>query len=261
MSDFAGMEELLQDFLQEAGELLSDVDNKLVDLEKRPDDKNLLNEIFRGFHTIKGGAGFLNADNLVNLCHRTENLFDKLRNGQLTISPELMDVIMEATGTVRDMFAHLSQSVQPPAADAALLATLDAALAGNVLTHAATTAAAASARTPTAPPPPAPVIAEATAPASGIDDINWDALHAALTGVAPPPRPPPRRWWPRHRHRRPRARHCPYNRQHPRRRPPICPPVARKPAGHPCRACKKRPPSASTPRDWIRSSICPAKSA
>ena len=84
MSDFAGMEELLQDFLLEAGELLSEVDNKLVELEKRPDDRELLNDIFRGFHTIKGGAGFLNAENLVSLCHRTENLFDKLRNGELT---------------------------------------------------------------------------------------------------------------------------------------------------------------------------------
>jgi two-component system chemotaxis sensor kinase CheA len=72
MSDFAGMEDLLQDFLQEAGDLLSDVDNKLVDLERSPDDRRLLNDIFRGFHTIKGGAGFLNAGELVKLCHLTE---------------------------------------------------------------------------------------------------------------------------------------------------------------------------------------------
>ena len=57
MSDFGGMEDLLQDFLQEANDLLSDVDNKLVDLEKMPDDRALLNDIFRGFHTVKGGAG------------------------------------------------------------------------------------------------------------------------------------------------------------------------------------------------------------
>ena len=61
MSDFGGMEDLLQDFLQEAHDLLSDVDNKLVELEKMPDDRGLLNDIFRGFHTVKGGAGFLNA--------------------------------------------------------------------------------------------------------------------------------------------------------------------------------------------------------
>ncbi len=88
MSDFAGMEDLLQDFLQEASDLLSDVDNKLVDLEKTPDDRSLLNDIFRGFHTIKGGAGFLNASELVTLCHLTENLFDRLRNGQMQLNPE-----------------------------------------------------------------------------------------------------------------------------------------------------------------------------
>jgi two-component system chemotaxis sensor kinase CheA len=131
MSDFAGMEELLQDFLLEAGELLSQVDNKLVDLEKRPDDRELLNDIFRGFHTIKGGAGFLNAENLVSLCHRTENLFDKLRNGELTLSTGLMDVIMDATGVVRSMFAALAQATQPDAADPALIESLEAALAGK----------------------------------------------------------------------------------------------------------------------------------
>ena len=187
MSDFAGMEELLQDFLQEAGELLSGVDNKLVELEKRPEDKNLLNEVFRGFHTIKGGAGFLNAENLVSLCHRTENLFDKLRNGELHLSPELMDAIMDATGTVRDMFGHLSQAVQPPPASSTLLANLDAALAGKL-----PTAAKAAAAAPAAPPPAAaPVtVAPADEPASSIDDINWDALHAALTGAAMPPAAP-----------------------------------------------------------------------
>lgn len=66
MSDFAGMEELLQDFLVEAEDLLSGVDNKLVDLERAPDDVGLLNEIFRGFHTIKGGGGFPECD---RTCH------------------------------------------------------------------------------------------------------------------------------------------------------------------------------------------------
>ena len=118
MSDFAGMEDLLQDFLQEASDLLSDVDNKLVDLEKMPDDRGLLNDIFRGFHTVKGGAGFLNASELVTLCHLTENLFDRLRNGELELNPELMDVIMAATKGVREMFGELGQMVQPQPADA-----------------------------------------------------------------------------------------------------------------------------------------------
>jgi two-component system chemotaxis sensor kinase CheA len=186
MSAFAGMEELLQDFLMEAGELLSEVDNKLVELEKRPADRNLLNDIFRGFHTIKGGAGFLNVDNLVALCHKTENLFDLLRNGELQLSPELMDVIMAATGVVRSMFGDLSQAVQPAPADAGLLADLEAALTGT-LGMGRTAPAAPAQPVPAAAPAPQPEAAAAPAPA-GSDGINWDVLHAALTG-APLPQP------------------------------------------------------------------------
>jgi two-component system chemotaxis sensor kinase CheA len=173
------MEELLQDFLLEAGELLAQVDNKLVELEKRPDDINLLNDIFRGFHTIKGGAGFLNVENLVSLCHRTENLFDKLRNNELHLSPELMDVIMAATGTVRDMFTELSSHVQPQAADPAIIANLEAALAGQALNAGGSQPAAEPAA------PVAEAAPQAEAGAAG-DDINWDALHAVLTGAPVP---------------------------------------------------------------------------
>lgn len=176
MSDFAGMEELLQDFLLEAGELLSQVDNKLVELEKRPGDRELLNDIFRGFHTIKGGAGFLNAENLVALCHRTENLFDKLRNGELSLSAELMDIIMAATGSVRQMFGALSQAGQPDPADPDLIAGLEDALAGNAPRRAK----------PVAAPSQAIAAQPAPAPEASGDDINWEVLHAALTGAAMP---------------------------------------------------------------------------
>ncbi len=166
MSDFAGMEDMLQDFLTEASDLLSGVDNKLVDLEKHPEDKELLNEIFRGFHTIKGGAGFLNATEMVKLCHRTENLFDKLRNGELHLTPATMDVIMAATGIVRDMFAELSQSRQPSPADAAIIAALDAVLEGQAVTAPATEAPAAAASTP----------------ASQEGEPDWGMLLHALVG-------------------------------------------------------------------------------
>ncbi len=171
MSHFAGMEELLQDFLTEAGELLSDVDNKLVELEKRSDDKALLNDIFRGFHTIKGGAGFLNVNELVELCHRTENLFDKLRTAELKLTPEIMDVILKSTGVVRNMFDSLSQSQLPKAADHSLLMALDAVLSGNAATIAAVAAAQAVA---------AAAVLEPVAPAPGGPD--WDAMHQAITG-------------------------------------------------------------------------------
>jgi two-component system chemotaxis sensor kinase CheA len=180
MSEFAGMDDLLQDFLTEASELLSDVDNKLVELEKYPGDKQLLNVIFRGFHTIKGGAGFLNVDALVNLCHRTENLFDKLRNGELTLTPELMDAILAATGVVRDMFGSLSQARQPAPADAGLLAQLDAALEGRVVSTASSPA-----------PSPAPVPAPANTSGSGSGEPDWPALYQAITGVVPAAAPAP----------------------------------------------------------------------
>ncbi len=163
MSDFAGMEDLMQDFLLESTELLSDVDNKLCELEKRPNDKALLNDIFRGFHTIKGGAGFLNVSAMVTICHRTENLFDKLRNGELPLSSELMDVILDATGVVRGMFTTLSQGLSPAPPDAGLLAALDSALAGNLAV------------------PVPPVAAPAAAPAVAANTPDWNVLHAAVT--------------------------------------------------------------------------------
>nr|WP_199066235.1 chemotaxis protein CheA [Chromobacterium sp. ASV5] len=176
MSEFGGMEELLQDFLMESTDLLSDVDNKLVELEKRPEDKALLNDIFRGFHTIKGGAGFLNVSPMVNLCHRTENLFDKLRNGELHITPEVMDVILDATGIVRDMFGTLGQGLMPGDADSRVLAALDAVLAGESL--------AASPPAPSAPAAPAvvPVAAAATpAPAASGTEPDWNQLYQAVS--------------------------------------------------------------------------------
>jgi len=170
MSDFAGMEDLLQDFLQEAGDLLSDVDNKLVDLERNPDDHRLLNDIFRGFHTIKGGAGFLNAGELVALCHLTENLFDKLRNAEMTLTPGLLDTIMAATQSVRNMFGEIAQERQPAPAAAAVLDGLRAALTGNVVAKADPPSVAASAQR--GEPPQAAVA----------DGPDWQALHAAVTG-------------------------------------------------------------------------------
>jgi len=176
MNDFAGMEELLSDFLLEAGDMLSDVDSKLMELEKRPSDGNLLNEIFRGFHTIKGGAGFLNANELVTLCHLTENLFDKLRTNQLTLDAELLDAIFAATAEVRLMFSSLQQNQQPTAAPADILAALQSALEGKAIA-------------PVGQPKPVAantgVVAAqaATSPVIGPENVDWDALYKVLTGT------------------------------------------------------------------------------
>ncbi|MBX9965872.1 MAG: chemotaxis protein CheA [Burkholderiales bacterium] len=186
MSDFAGMEELLRDFLTEAGELLSDVDNKLVELEKRPDDAKLLNDIFRGFHTIKGGAGFLNVDELVKLCHLTENLFDKLRNRELALSLEVMDVIMSATMVVRDMFQSLERASMPQPADTALLTALQDALDGKLSAPAASEDPAPAAAAADAPAPSATPATAAPAPVAADDGPDWNALYHGLLGTSAP---------------------------------------------------------------------------
>jgi two-component system chemotaxis sensor kinase CheA len=122
---FGDDEEILQDFLVEAGEILELLSEQLVDLEQRPDDTDLLNAIFRGFHTVKGGAGFLQLNAMVECCHVTENLFDILRNGKRTVTSELMDVVLQALDTVNHQFEQVSQRTEVEHASPELLAALE----------------------------------------------------------------------------------------------------------------------------------------
>ena len=170
MNDFAGMEELLGDFLTEASDLLSDVDSKLMSLEKTPHDRGLLNDIFRGFHTIKGGAGFLNAAELVTLCHLTENLFDKLRNGELELDAELMDAILAATGEVRQMFGALAQGRQPDTAPAHLTAVLQGTEESSLRVEKKPSVLSAQ---------PSVINTQSSS------EPDWNGLYQALVGVSP----------------------------------------------------------------------------
>ena len=117
-------EDILQDFLVEAGEILELLSEQLVQLENNPEDKDLLNAIFRGFHTVKGGAGFLSMTELVDACHGAENVFDLLRQGVRSVTPELMDVILQALDTINEMFSTIQNREQPEPADPALLDVL-----------------------------------------------------------------------------------------------------------------------------------------
>ncbi|OIM99563.1 chemotaxis protein CheA [Idiomarina sp. MD25a] len=117
-------EDILQDFLIEAAEILEQLSEQLVQLENDPENKELLNAIFRGFHTVKGGAGFLSVSALVDTCHGAENVFDTLRNGQRSVSADLMDVILQALDTINAQFAQLQAREEPEAADSELLETL-----------------------------------------------------------------------------------------------------------------------------------------
>ncbi|MDX2218614.1 MAG: chemotaxis protein CheA [Burkholderiales bacterium] len=191
MSAFANCLDILDDFLVEAGDLLEDVDRKLVALESAPSDGALLNDIFRGFHTIKGGGGFLEATPLVDLCHKTENLFDQLRSGKMQLSAELLDLIMAATGEVRRMFAEMAAHSFPEPAPTDLLAALAAAMEGRPImtaqagTLASGAAAAGTDAASSAVAKPLPTAADSPvrvpAEAGGMPD--WAAYLAALTGM------------------------------------------------------------------------------
>src|SRR5690606_26700517 len=128
---FGEDDEILQDFLVEAGEILDQLSEQLVELEQRPDDRDLLNAIFRGFHTVKGGAGFLQLDAMVECCHITENLFDILRTGQRKVTPELMDVVLQALDTVNEQYRQISQREPATAASRELLAKLERLVSGD----------------------------------------------------------------------------------------------------------------------------------
>jgi two-component system chemotaxis sensor kinase CheA len=178
-------EEILQDFLVEAGEILEQLQEQLVDLENNPEDANLLNAIFRGYHTVKGGAGFLSLTELVEICHGAENVFDVMRNGQRTLTPELMDIILQATDVVVDMFERVKSQEPLEPADAKLVDTLHKLSKPespdeNIFD---TDESAPSAQPEIASEPELDIVDEAPAPASSsgdIDEISEDEFEALL---------------------------------------------------------------------------------
>ncbi|WP_410480844.1 chemotaxis protein CheA [Pseudomonas plecoglossicida] len=165
---FGADEEILQDFLVEAGEILEQLSEQLVELESRPDDADLLNAIFRGFHTVKGGAGFLQLNELVECCHIAENVFDVLRKGERRVDAELMDVVLEALDTVNSMFGQVRERGDVTPATPELLAALSR------------LAEPGAAEAPAAPEPavPAPV-----AEAQDITDSEFEQLLDSLDAV------------------------------------------------------------------------------
>ena len=167
---FGADEEILQDFLVEAGEILEQLSEQLVELESRPDDANLLNAIFRGFHTVKGGAGFLQLNELVECCHIAENVFDILRKGERRVDSELMDVVLEALDAVNGMFSEVRERAPVTAATAELLA----ALARLAEPQSADEVAAL------APAPEAPVVASDS---GDITDNEFEQLLDSLNAV------------------------------------------------------------------------------
>src|SRR6185312_6839268 len=162
--------ELRQDFLVEAGELVERLGEQLVGLEAAPDDGELLNAVFRAFHTVKGGAGFLALEPMVQLCHHAEDLLNLARNGAVRLDASYMDALLQTLDRLVEMMAALGAGTSLAMPPAELLQAL-----------------LPRGGKPAAAPAPAPVPAPSPEPAGGaIDDSEFEALLDSLYGTAAP---------------------------------------------------------------------------
>lgn len=181
---------MLKDFVVEALELATNVEEHLLTLERHPDDLEILNAVFRAFHTIKGGAGFVNLPAMVSACHLTENLFDALRTGKAPVTPLAIEAALQASGFVADQLTELSNGAAPDSL-ASMPADLEGILNQAIEGKAAAPAAAAAAPAAVAAPVAAPAIAATATPAAngaGVmtdGQLDWDALYRAVAPNAP----------------------------------------------------------------------------
>ncbi len=105
------MKEIVESFIVETKEILEKLDLNLIELENRPNDSELLNEVFRSFHTIKGTSGFLGLDRLTMVTHRCEDILNKLRKGEAILNPELMDGILMAYDKIKELLATIETNL------------------------------------------------------------------------------------------------------------------------------------------------------
>ena len=176
------MDDMLKDFVVEALDLSVNVEEHLLRLERDPENKETLNAVFRSFHTIKGGAGFMGLPALVAACHLTENLFDALRTGAAPVTPLAIEAALQASGFVADQLGELNNGTEPdalPAMPSDLEAILKDAIEGkgNAPKKAAAPAPA-PAPAPAAAPAPAP--AAAAPAAASADGLDWEGMYETV---------------------------------------------------------------------------------
>ena len=176
--------EIAADFLIEAQEILDRLGEQLVTLEQDPSDSEQLNAVFRGFHTLKGGAGFLGIQAMVNLCHAAEETLGLVRAGQAALEPLHFDAAQQSLDWLQRMLDAIGAGEDPPHAPQMLIDQFD------VQGHAVP-----------APKPATPPAAGAPAASGGdlISDDEFEALLDQLHGdgvpttvASPSPAPPPR---------------------------------------------------------------------
>jgi two-component system, chemotaxis family, sensor kinase CheA len=182
------MDDMLKDFVVEAMDLAVNVEEHLLRLERNPGDKETLNAVFRSFHTIKGGAGFMGLPAMVSACHLTENLFDALRTGAAPVTPLAIEAALQASGFVADQLTELANGA-PPETLAAMPERLELILVNaiegkdDIDIPAPKAAPVVAVAAPVAVP--APVTSQI-----GADGLDWLAMYLAVvppgTWVAPP---------------------------------------------------------------------------
>jgi two-component system chemotaxis sensor kinase CheA len=170
------MDDMLKDFVVEAMDLAVNVEEHLLRLERDPDNKETLNAVFRSFHTIKGGAGFMNLPALVAACHLTENLFDALRTGAAPVTPIAIEAALQASGFVADQLTDLNNGAAPEQL-ASMPDSLERILV-NAIEGKSDAAPAAAPAAVAAPAAAAPAAAAPSAP--GADGLDWPAMFRAV---------------------------------------------------------------------------------
>ncbi|WP_215410109.1 chemotaxis protein CheA [Janthinobacterium sp. JC611] len=183
------MDDMLKDFVVEAMDLAVNVEEHLLRLERDPDNKETLNAVFRSFHTIKGGAGFMGLPALVAACHLTENLFDALRTGAAPVTPIAIEAALQASGFVADQLTELANGAAPeslPAMPEELEHILTNAIEGKGMDAPAPAAAVvAEAAVAVAEVAEVAVAAPAAAVATaGADGLDWEGMYNAVVPEA-----------------------------------------------------------------------------
>lgn len=179
---------MLKDFVVEAMDLAVNVEEHLLALERDPDNKETLNAVFRSFHTIKGGAGFMGLPAMVTACHLTENLFDALRTGAAPVTPLAIEAALQASGFVADQLAELNNGAEPgslPALPQDLESLLNDAIAGKADSTPVAVPVAAPAPAPAAVVAPVAAAPAAVAPVAPVataspDGLDWEAMYEAV---------------------------------------------------------------------------------
>ena len=178
-------DEILLEFVAESWENLARLDAEIVELEQRPDDRVLLDGIFRTLHTIKGTCGFIGLARMAAVAHSAENVLGQLRTGSVSVTPELISLVLESVDRIRELLRGVEATSEEPEIDSTeLIARLDEAAGITAAVSIPTAeldalfAARRAAVNEASQPAPAATVPEATAPEATVSDATEPATTA-----------------------------------------------------------------------------------